>query len=78
MHISLSVIRDKVDIVYVTPLEGAFTKPSLQSTFGMMLDERKITLESDFVIEHIDAETKTIVSMDEREVAFDFAGYSAS
>ena len=44
MHISLSVIRDKVDIVYVTPLEGAFTKPSLQSTFGMMLDERKITL----------------------------------
>ena len=64
-------IRDKVEIVYVTPLEGAFTKPVASKHLGTMLDERKITLEPDFVIEHIDAETKTMVSMDEREVAFD-------
>ena len=64
-------IRDKVEIVYVTPLEGAFTKPVASKHLGTMLDERKITLEPDFVIEHIDAETKKLVSMDEREVAFD-------
>ncbi len=64
-------IRDKVEIVYVTPLEGAFTKPVCSKALGFMLDERKITLEPDFVIEHIDAETKTMVSMDEREIAFD-------
>ncbi len=63
--------RDKVEIVYVTPLEGAFTKPVCSKALGFMLDERKITLEPDFVIEHIDAETKTMVSMDEREIAFD-------
>jgi sulfide:quinone oxidoreductase len=64
-------IRDKVEIVYVTPLEGAFTKPVSSMHLGKMLDERKITLEPDFVIEHIDAETKTLVSMDEREIPFD-------
>lgn len=64
-------IRDKVEIVYVTPLEGAFTKPVCSKHLGWMLDERKITLEPDFVIEHIDAETKTMVSMDEREIPFD-------
>jgi sulfide:quinone oxidoreductase len=64
-------IRDKVEIVYVTPLEGAFTKPVSSMHLGKMLDERKITLEPDFVIERIDAETKTMVSMDEREIPFD-------
>ena len=64
-------IRDKVEIVYVTPLEGAFTKPVASKQLGKMLDERKITLEPDFVIEHIDAETKNMVSMDEREIPFD-------
>ncbi len=64
-------IRDKVEIVYVTPLEGAFTKPVCSKHLGWMLDERKITLEPDFVIEHIDAQTKTMVSMDEREIPFD-------
>jgi sulfide:quinone oxidoreductase len=36
-----------------------------------MLDERKIELESDFMIERIDPDTKTLVSYDEREVPFD-------
>jgi sulfide:quinone oxidoreductase len=64
-------MRDKVDIVYVTPLEGAFTKPASSTHLGRMLDERKIKLEPDFVIEHIDPETKMLVSMDEREIPFD-------
>ena len=64
-------IRDKVELVYVTPLEGAFTKPVCSKALGFMLDEREISLEPDFVIEHIDADTKTMVSMDEREIPFD-------
>lgn len=64
-------MRDKVEIVYVTPLEGAFTKPVCSTHLGWMLDERKIKLEPDFVIERIDPETKTLVSMDEREIPFD-------
>jgi sulfide:quinone oxidoreductase len=64
-------MRDKVDLVYVTPLEGAFTKPVCSTHLGWMLGERKIKLEPDFVIEHIDPEAKTLVSMDEREIPFD-------
>jgi sulfide:quinone oxidoreductase len=36
-----------------------------------MLDERKIAVESDFMVERIDDETKTLVSYDEREIPFD-------
>jgi sulfide:quinone oxidoreductase len=64
-------IRDQVEITYVTPLPGAFTKPIASKYLGGMLDERKIALESDFMVERIDEETKTLVSYDEREVPFD-------
>jgi sulfide:quinone oxidoreductase len=64
-------IRDKVEIVYVTQLEGAFTKPVASETLSGMLDERNIKIEADFVIERIDDERKVLISMDEREVEFD-------
>jgi sulfide:quinone oxidoreductase len=64
-------MRDRVEIVYVTPLEGAFTKPVATEVLGGMLDERKILVESDFMIERIDTENRAIVSMDDREVLFD-------
>ena len=64
-------MRDKVEIAYVTPLEGAFTKPVSSMQLGHMLEDRKIRLEPDFIIEHIDPERKILVSMDEREIPFD-------
>ncbi len=64
-------MRDRVELVYVTPLPGAFTKPIASAHLGSMLDDRKIVVESDFLVEHIDTETKTLVSYDEREVPFD-------
>jgi sulfide:quinone oxidoreductase len=36
-----------------------------------MLDERKIAVEADFMVERIDEESKTLVSYDEREIPFD-------
>jgi sulfide:quinone oxidoreductase len=64
-------IRDSVDITYVTPLEGAFTKPVASKHLGGMLAERRIAIEGDFVIDRVDPDTRTLVSMDEREVPFD-------
>jgi sulfide:quinone oxidoreductase len=64
-------IRDKVDITYVTPLEGAFTKPVASKYLGTMLDERSIGLEPDFMVEQIDAEQKKLISYDEREIDYD-------
>ena len=64
-------LRDRVEIVYATPLPGAFTKPIASAHLGSMLDERKIAVESDFMVERIDVENKTLVSYDDREVPFD-------
>lgn len=64
-------MRDRVQITYVTPLEGAFTKPIASKYLGGMLAERKVALEPDFVTERIDPEAKTLVSYDEREIPFD-------
>ena len=64
-------IRDNVDITYVTPLEGAFTKPVASKYLGDMLDTRQVHLEPDFMIESIDAEGKKLVSFDEREIPYD-------
>jgi sulfide:quinone oxidoreductase len=64
-------IRDRVELVYVTPLDGAFTKPVASAHLGGMLDERKVHVETDFMVEHIDNERKALVSYDEREVPFD-------
>ena len=64
-------LRDRVELVYVTPLPGAFTKPISSERLGAMLDDRKIVVEPDFLVERIDPEAKTLVSYDEREVPFD-------
>ena len=64
-------IRDRVELVYATPLPGAFTKPIASAELGAMLDERKIAVEADFMVERIDPDTKTLVSYDEREIPFD-------
>ena len=64
-------MRDRVEMTYVTPLDGAFTKPVASKRLGAMLEERKIKLESDFYVESIDNEKKALVSFDEREVPFD-------
>jgi sulfide:quinone oxidoreductase len=64
-------MRDRVDITYVTPLDGAFTKPVASRLLSGMLEERRIRLEPDFIIERVDDEAKSIVSYDEREIPFD-------
>ena len=64
-------MRDRVEITFVTPLDGAFTKPIASAKLGGMLEERKIHVEPDFVIERIDNEAHAIVSWDEREIPFD-------
>ena len=64
-------MRDQVELVYVTPLDGAFTKPIASRYLGRLLDERKIAVETDFLVERVDAERKTLVSYDEREIGYD-------
>jgi sulfide:quinone oxidoreductase len=64
-------IRDDVEIVYATPLPGAFTKPRAASLLGDMLERKNILLEPDFNIMEVDHSSNVIRSYDEREVSFD-------
>jgi len=64
-------IRDRVTIDYVTPLDGAFTKPKAASKLGYLLKEKGINIVPDFAIARVDNENKKIVSWDEKEVPFD-------
>ncbi|QKE84123.1 FAD/NAD(P)-binding oxidoreductase [Arthrobacter sp. NEB 688] len=64
-------LRERTELVFVTPLDGAFTKPVASRTLGSLLEEKGITVEPDFLVERIDQERKVLVSYDEREVAYD-------
>jgi sulfide:quinone oxidoreductase len=64
-------IRDKVELTYVTPLDGAFTKPVAAKHLGDMLQQRTIELETDFMTMEVDGERNMLVSYDEREIPYD-------
>lgn len=64
-------MRNKVEITFVTPLSGAFTKPKATETLEHLLVDKNIKIESDFAIEHVDNENKTIVDYGGRTIPFD-------
>ncbi len=64
-------IRDKVDITYVTPMPGAFTKPIATKMLSELLEEKNIKVVPEFYLESIDNENKKVISYDEQEIPFD-------
>jgi sulfide:quinone oxidoreductase len=66
-------IREQVEIVYATPLDGAFTKPIAADQLGGMLAERGIELVTEFNTGEVDGAGGRLVSYDGREVPFDIA-----
>jgi len=63
--------RDKVNITYVTPLSGAFTKPKSTKALDYLLKEKNIALVTDFAIAEINNDNKTIIDYSGKEIAFD-------
>ncbi|MCK4944557.1 MAG: NAD(P)/FAD-dependent oxidoreductase [Candidatus Aminicenantes bacterium] len=64
-------LRDQVDLTYVTPLSGAFTKQICSDVLGHLLVEKNINLVTDFSIERVDSQRKQMVSYDEKKVDYD-------
>jgi sulfide:quinone oxidoreductase len=64
-------MRNKVDITYVTPLSGAFTKPKATDALEHLLVEKNIHIISDFAIERIDNESKVMKDYGGKEIPFD-------
>ena len=64
-------IRNKVDLVYSTPLSGAFTKPVASKLLGDVLVKKNIHVEPDFAISEVNSSKNTISSYDGRELNYD-------
>jgi sulfide:quinone oxidoreductase len=66
-------IRDRVELTYATPLDGAFTKPVAAAHLGGMLAEKDIALVTDFNTGEVDGPGGRLVAYDGRELEFDLA-----
>jgi sulfide:quinone oxidoreductase len=66
-------LRDKVELTYVTPLDGAFTRPVCSSALGWLLEDKQVALVDQFNIGEVDGAGGRLVGYDGREVAFDLA-----
>ncbi|HHH26870.1 MAG TPA: NAD(P)/FAD-dependent oxidoreductase [Polyangiaceae bacterium] len=64
-------IRDRVELVYATPLDAAFTKPVAAKALAGLLDEKNITVETEFNTGEVDGTAGKLVSYDERSIDFD-------
>lgn len=64
-------IRDKVEIEFVTPLPGAFTKPRASKVFDDFLAKKNINLIPEFNVSRVDWENNKLISWDERELNYD-------
>jgi len=71
-------IRDRVDLSYVTPLDGAFTRPVASRQLGGLLAAKGIELVTEFSTGTVEASGEPgaegrLVSYDDRVVPFDLA-----
>ncbi len=66
-------MRDRVELTYVTPLDGAFTKPVAAATLAGLLEEKGIELVTEFNTGDVDGEAGKLVSYDDRQIPFDLA-----
>lgn len=66
-------LRDRVELTFVTPLDGAFTKPAASKALAGLLDEKGVHLVTEFNTGEVDEEARKLVSYDGREVPFDLA-----
>jgi len=64
-------LRHKVDLVYVTPLDGAFTKPKASKALGAMMTDRNIEVVANFNASELDNGKKVLRAYDGREMDFD-------
>jgi sulfide:quinone oxidoreductase len=64
-------MRDKVELTYVTPLGGAFTKPKATAALSHLMKEKNIKVVTDFEIESVDNDNNQIVDYGERRVDYD-------
>ncbi|HEY5682470.1 MAG TPA: FAD-dependent oxidoreductase, partial [Sulfuricaulis sp.] len=63
--------RGRVSITLVTPLSGAFTKPVASEIMTEVARRKGIDIVTDFTVERLDAQTKTLHSFEGKSVSYD-------
>ena len=66
-------VRGRVELTYLTPLEGAFTTPVASQALSGLLEDKQITLMTEFNTGEVDGAAGRLISYDERTVGFDLA-----
>ena len=64
-------MRNKVNITYVTPMSGAFTKPKASKKLGSLLVKKNINLVTDFFLGEVDNANKNIIDYGGKAIPFD-------
>jgi sulfide:quinone oxidoreductase len=64
-------VRGRTELVYATPLDGAFTKPIASERLAGFLAEKEIELVTEFNAGEVDGAGGKLVSYDGRELDFD-------
>jgi sulfide:quinone oxidoreductase len=64
-------LRARTELVYATPLDGAFTKPVASAQLGSLLAEREIGLVTEFNASEVDGAGRVLRSYDGRALDFD-------
>jgi sulfide:quinone oxidoreductase len=64
-------VRSRTELVYSTPLDGAFTKPVASAQLASLLAEKEIELVTEFNAGEVDGVGGTLASYDGRELDFD-------
>ncbi len=64
-------VRERVELAYATPLDGAFTKPIASERLSGLLAEKEIELVTEFNAGEVDAVGGKLASYDGRELDFD-------
>src|SRR5579872_3512769 len=65
--------RDRIDITYVTPLDGAFTRPIASQVLGSMLASKGVNVVTELNTGEVDSERKQLIGYDGRTVPYDLA-----
>ncbi|MDX1765777.1 MAG: FAD/NAD(P)-binding oxidoreductase [Candidatus Saccharimonadales bacterium] len=64
-------MRSKVKLKFITPLDGAFTKPTASKSLGYLLEDKAIEVVPNFNVERIDPKAKKLISYDSKSETYD-------
>jgi sulfide:quinone oxidoreductase len=64
-------VRDDIEIQFVTPMTGAFTKPKASAYFTKMMQDKNIKVTADFILAEVDCTNNKLISASGDEIEWD-------